>query len=50
MFNDKAVARWYMSLAMLKANRIADAKKILEQLVTQNTTYEKKAKDILKQL
>lgn len=50
MFNDKTVARWYMSLAMLKANRINDAKKILEQLVTQNTTYEKKAKDILKQL
>ena len=50
MFNDKTVARWYMALAMLKVNRVADAKEILLQLVNQNTTYKKKAQDILKAL
>lgn len=50
MFNDKTTARWYMALAMLKANRIQEAKAIFEQLVEQNTSYKKKAQDILKQL
>jgi hypothetical protein len=50
MFNDKVVAKWYLSLAMLKADRIKDAKQILKQLVEQNTTYKKKAQDILKEL
>ena len=49
MFNDKVVAKWYLSLAMLKADRIKDAKQILKQLVEQNTTYKKKAQDILKE-
>lgn len=50
MFKDKTTARWYMALAMLKANRINDAKVIFENLVNQNTEYKKKAQEILKQL
>jgi tetratricopeptide (TPR) repeat protein len=50
MFKDKTTARWYMALAMLKANRISDAKAVFEKLVNQNTEYKKKAQEILKQL
>lgn len=50
MFNDKTTAKWYMALAMLKANRISEAKIIFEQLQNQNTAYRKKSQDILKLL
>lgn len=50
MFSDKTTARWYMALAMLKANRIPEAKIIFEQMVNQNTSYKKKAQDILKKM
>lgn len=50
MFKDKSVAKWYMALAMLKANRVPESVAILNQLVNQNTEYKKKAQDILKQL
>ena len=50
MFNEKTTARWYMALALLKVNRIPEAKVILEQMVDQNSEYKKKSQDILKLL
>jgi|DEB19_MinimDraft_2_1074335.scaffolds.fasta_scaffold19453_2 tetratricopeptide (TPR) repeat protein len=50
MFNDKTTARWYLALALLKANRIPEAKVLFEQLFNQNTEYKKKSQDILKLL
>ena len=50
MFNDKCVAKWYMALALLKSNRVNEATVILKQLIDHNSTYKKKAQDILKTL
>ena len=50
MFNDKCVAKWYLSLGLLKSNRVKEAKVLLKELVNQNTLYEKKAKELLKAL
>lgn len=50
MFNDKCVAKWYLSLGLLKTNRVNEAKVLLKQLINQKSTYEKKAKEILKAL
>jgi tetratricopeptide (TPR) repeat protein len=49
-FNEKIAVRWYMALAMLKAERIEDGKVVLDQLVKENTVYKKQATDILAEL
>jgi tetratricopeptide (TPR) repeat protein len=43
-------AEWYMSLSYIKTNRIEDAKKILLNIVKENTKYKNESLSLLKDL
>jgi hypothetical protein len=43
-------ARWYKSLALIKANRTPEARTLLDEIAKGNSTYKSKAGDVLKEV